>query len=296
MNFFREKASAHHSQVFSVDAVLHQSHTGLQDALVFENHAFGRVFVLDGVVQLTERDNHIYHETLTHVPMLLHGSARRILIVGGGDGGVLREVLKHPVEDVRLVEIDREVVALSERFFPEVSDGAFHDARVRLIVEDAFSYVGRCDETFDVVIVDSTDPIGPGRRLYSSAFYAACRERLVSTGLLAAQSGATPYQAAQLADMCGLLRTAFGAATPFVAPVPSYPGGMLALALGAWSPKLLRLSPARLRQRFQALQGSVKYYAPEVHEGAFALAGAVALPDVRREAERLVQPALASAG
>jgi spermidine synthase len=127
--------------VFSVDTVLHHTHTGLQDALVFNNRIFGRVLILDGVVQLTELDNHIYHEIIAHVPLILHGSARRVLIIGGGDGGALKEVLKHPIQEVELVEIDGDVMELSQRLFPGVAEHAFHDPRVRIVLEDGVKFV-----------------------------------------------------------------------------------------------------------------------------------------------------------
>lgn len=295
MNSFHENSCAPHWQGFSVEAVLHRGHTGMQDVLVFENSTFGRVLVLDGMVQLTDHDNHIYHEMLAHVPLTLHGSAKRVLIVGGGDGGILREVLKHPVDDVRLVEIDSEVIALSQRFFPEVSGDAFDDPRVRVVIEDAVSYVANCHEAFDVVIVDSTDPIGPGSQLFSREFYGTCRDRLLPDGILAAQSGCAPYQTEQLAGIIARLRETFGAATPFVAPVPSYPGGMLPLVLAARSPASLRLEPVRLRQRLQSVRESVNYYSPEIHAAVFALADAFVLPDVDLPAQTSEQPALAAA-
>src|SRR3954451_5428614 len=118
MNSFQERVYDHHSQVFTVDAVPHRSRTAFQDVLVFENRLFGKVLALDGVIQLTERDNHIYHEMIAHVPLLAHGSAERVLIIGGGDGGTLREVLKHPVRTVFLVELDREVIELSRSHLP----------------------------------------------------------------------------------------------------------------------------------------------------------------------------------
>ena len=275
MNTFKENPSAPHWQGFSVDAVLHRGHTGMQDVLVFENSTFGRVLALDGMIQLTARDNHIYHEILTHVPLVLHGSAKRVLIVGGGDGGILREVLKHPVDEVRLVEIDPEVIVLSRRFFPELSCGAFDDPRANIVIDDAVSYIANCREEFDVLIIDSTDPIGPGAQLFSAEFYESCCERLSSSGLLAAQSGCAPYQTEQLKAVVSRLREAFGAAAAFVAPVPSYPGGMLPLVLAARSPSLLRLEQATLRQRFQPLRDKVRYYSPPIHEAAFTLAEAL---------------------
>src|SRR3954465_14459079 len=137
MTWFQEKLYEHYTQTLSIEKVLYHWRTEFQDVLIFENAIFGKVLVLDGVVQLTERDNHIYHEMIAHVPLMAHGSARNVLIIGGGDGGTLREVLKHPVRTVFLVELDREVIELSRSHLPGISKGAFEDRRATLIVRDA---------------------------------------------------------------------------------------------------------------------------------------------------------------
>lgn len=272
MKVFCERLFADHAQVFGVEAVLHEGHTGFQDALVFENRTFGRVLALDGVVQLTEKDNHIYHETISHVPLMLHGSARRVLIIGGGDGGALKEVLKHAVDEVQLVEIDPEVINLSRRFFPDVCEDAFEDRRVRIHVADAMRYAAECPARFDVILIDSTDPIGPGRRLFSKDFYERCRELLVSTGILVVQSGASPHDPEQLTKVCDLLASSFGVAVPFVAPVPTYPGGILALVAASWSRSTLQVGKREMRCRFRHLRGNTRYYTPETHHAAFSIA------------------------
>lgn len=152
------------------------------------------------------------------------------------------------------------------------------------------SYVANCRETFDVVIIDFTDPVGPGSELFSRAFYGTCRDRLPPNGVLAAQSGCAPYQTEQLEAITARLREMLGAAIPFVAPVPSYPGGMLPLILAARSPALLQAAPVMLRERFPVLRDSVRYYSPEIHAAVFTLAGTFMVSD----AERLIQPARAA--
>lgn len=143
MTWFQEKLYEHYTQTLSIEKVLYHWRTEFQDVLIFENAIFGKVLVLDGVVQLTERDNHIYHEMIAHVPLMAHGSARNVLIIGGGDGGTLREVLKHPVERATLVELDGEVIDLSRRYLPKVSDGAFADPRANVLVMDGTRYIGK---------------------------------------------------------------------------------------------------------------------------------------------------------
>ncbi|MDX3968343.1 MAG: polyamine aminopropyltransferase [Bradyrhizobium sp.] len=278
MNSFQEKLYEHHSQVFTVDNVLHQSHTGLQNVLVFENRLFGRVMVLDGIVQLTERDNHIYHEMIAHVPLMAHGQAKRVLIIGGGDGGTLKEVLKHPVEEVILVEIDSEVIELVNRFFPALSGRSFEDRRARIIVGNGLEYVATTDKTFDVIIIDSTDPIGPGEQLFTASFYARCRTLLRRGGTIALQSGAPFYQPQQLDGVCARIASCFNAVRPFLAPVPSYAAGMLALVAAGDNHKALRPTMKILRERHQRLRSDTIYYTPEVHRAAFTLPPRFARP------------------
>ena len=137
--------------------------------MIFENPRFGRVLALDGIVQTTEGDEFAYHEMLAHVPILAHGEAKRVAIVGGGDGGALEEVLKHDVERAVLIEIDPGVVALSKRFLPSICGNAFEDPRAEVVYADGIQFMKTTDETFDVIIIDSTDPIGPSIALFEQA-------------------------------------------------------------------------------------------------------------------------------
>ena len=166
--WFVEKLHAEFRQQLRIDRLIYQCNTNLQEILIFENAVFGRVLVLDGVVQTTEADEFIYHEMLTHVPIIAHGAARRVLVVGGGDGGMIEEVLKHRrLEQVVMVEVDRSVVELCKKYLPTLSQGAFDDPRLQLIIADGSEYVSQTTQLFDVIIVDSPDPLGPAINLFS---------------------------------------------------------------------------------------------------------------------------------
>lgn len=276
---FQEALHEHYAQLLTVERVVHRSRTRFQEVLVFENAVFGKVLVLDGVIQLTERDNHIYHEMLAHVPLVAHGAARDVLIVGGGDGGALKEVLKHPVRSVVLAELDGEVIELARRHLPGVSDGAFEDPRVEVVIGDAARFVAETAGEFDVVLVDSTDPLGPGEVLFSEPFYRNCRRRMRPGGLIAVQSGAPFFQPLELEMVCRRLTACFGAARPYLAPVPTYAGGSLALVAAGAAPEALCPGPEALHAGFSALAGRTRYYTPEVHGAAFVLPPMFGAPD-----------------
>lgn len=258
-------------QRFQVSREVCRERTAFQDMVIFDNPTFGRVLALDGVIQTTERDEAAYHEMLTHVPMLAHGRARRVLIVGGGDGGILREVLRHPVDKVTMVEIDGAVVERCRQFLPGLSDGAFDDPRAELLIDDGIRYVAEAREAFDVIIVDSTDPIGPGEVLFTQAFYADCRRLLGTSGVLVTQCGVPALQGSEVTDSTARLRPNFADVRFYLTCVPSYVGGHMTLGWASEDVSLGDVPESVLAERFAALGIATSYYTPAVHRAAFAL-------------------------
>jgi spermidine synthase len=254
-----------------MERVLYDSETDHQRIRVFENPVFGRVMTLDDVVQVTERDNFIYHEMMAHVPILAHGAARRVLIIGGGDGGMAREVLKHPgVERVTMVEIDADVVAFAKAHLPGISAGAFDDPRLGLVIADGAAFVAGTAERFDVIIVDSTDPVGPGEALFTDAFYGGAKRCLAEGGILVTQNGVPFLQAAELERTMRAFGRLFADRTCYLATVPTYTGGPMAFGWGTDGDA--RAVPVEtLRARVAAAGLVADYYTPEVHKAAFAL-------------------------
>ena len=164
---FQETLYSEWGQNFEQDQILFEAETGHQHLIIFDNPRLGRVMALDGVIQTTEADEFVYHEMMVHVPMNTHLNAKHILIIGGGDGGILREVLKHKsVESVTQVEIDRAVIDMCIEYFPNHSKGAFDDPRLNLVISDGAAFIANNEKSFDVIITDSTDPIGPGEVLF----------------------------------------------------------------------------------------------------------------------------------
>lgn len=260
------------TQRFVVDEVLYRNRTAHQDLVIFRNHEFGRVMALDGVVQTTEGDEFVYHEMLAHVPILAHGRARRVLIIGGGDGGMLREVLRHEsVTRATQVEIDAEVIETCKQYLPNHSRGAFDDPRVDVVIDDGVRFVSTTSESFDVIISDSTDPVGPGEALYSADFYAACRRCLEPGGVLVAQNGNIFTQLDEVRTTAARLLPLFEDAGFYTAAVPTYIGGAMAFAWATDDTDLRRVALNELRDRFERSGIDTRYYTPEVHQAAFAL-------------------------
>lgn len=257
-----------------IERVLYEGKSEHQHLMLFENPEFGRVLTLNGVVQTTERDEFVYHEMLSHLPILAHGRARSVLIVGGGDGGMMEEALKHrSVERVTLVDIDGDVIEFSKKHLRSICGDAFEDPRARVVIADGVEFVETTEERFDVLIVDSTDPIGPGEALFSERFYKGCARALAKGGVLVTQNGVPLLQADELKGTTGHLRKFFKDVTCYRAAVPLYVGGDMAFGWGSDDPALRRTPLDTLRQRFAAARIETRYYTPEIHLGAFALPG-----------------------
>ncbi|MEO1034971.1 MAG: polyamine aminopropyltransferase [Pseudomonadota bacterium] len=272
MRHWEETLYDSYGQRFRVDELLFESETEHQHLIIFENERFGRIMVLDGVVQTTEADEFVYHEMITHVPIIGHGAARRVLIIGGGDGGVLRECCKHAdVERIVQVEIDRSVIEMAKQWLPRHSAGAFDDPRAEIVIADGMQFVRETDERFDVIIADSTDPIGPGEVLFSDDFYAGCKRCLKPGGVVATQNGVAFMQLDEVRTTARRLGAHFGDATFFAAAVPTYVGGVMTFAWGTDDAALRLQSVDRLTERYAAANLTTRYYTPAVHQAAFAL-------------------------
>jgi spermidine synthase len=262
-------------QRFLVTRELARVKSDFQDIVIFESSSHGRVMVLDGVIQITERDEFVYQEMLTHVPLLAHGSAANVLIIGAGDGGVLRRVLQHKnVQRAVMVEIDGEVIRLSKEFLPGIAGNAWNDPRADVIVGDGIDYVKRAEDgTFDAIIVDSTDPIGVGEVLFTDEFYQNCARILTPRGLIVNQCGVPFMQADELRETSLRRRAFFSHVTAYVAAVPTYVGGFMTLGWAAKDASLasVPLSDIRARAAAAGILGTTRYWTPEIHVGAFNL-------------------------
>jgi spermidine synthase len=255
------------------ERVLFDSETEHQRLVIFDNADFGRVMMLDNVVQLATKDDFVYHEMMAHVPLFAHGKAKRALIIGGGDGGVLREALRHPeLEQVTLCEIDRSVIDLCREHFPEISAGAYDDPRTRIVIADGTKFVAETPDRFDVIMVDSTDPIGPGAVLFTREFYADCARCLQPGGLLVTQNGLPFLQADELKQSISYFRTLFADAFAYLATTPSYFGGPMSYGWASDNADLRQHRRRKIERRYEkAGSFTTRYWSPSVHVAAFAL-------------------------
>lgn len=248
-----------------VERTVHRERSKFQEIAVVDTVEFGRMLLLDGIIQTSLRDEFVYHEMLAHVPLFLHPRPERVLVIGGGDGGTVREVLKHPeVRRVHLVEIDERVIAVSRQYLPELAS-SFDDPRVEIRIDDGIEYVKRHRNAYDVVLVDSSDPLGPAVGLFTSEFYGNVAEVLRKDGILAVQSESYIFSADLVQSVYRAIGEHFPSVFIYTANVPTYSVGPWTFTLG--SKRFLdSVAPRRANGKLRT-----RYYTPEIHRAAFVL-------------------------
>lgn len=272
MTEYLETLYANYGQRFSIDDPLYENQTGLQKLVIFRNAVMGTVMALDGVIQTTEADEFIYHEMMAHLPILAHGYAKNILIIGGGDGGMLREVCRHQnIKKITMVEIDQSVINLCKQYLPNHSAGSFDDPRLELVIGDGMEFVTATSQRYDVIISDSTDPIGPGEVLFTENFYQACHRCLNEGGVLVTQNGTPFMQLDEVKTTANRMNGLFEDWHFYQAAVPTYIGGAMTFAWGSKNKDLRQLPLETLKSRYKQSAIKTRYYNPAIHQAAFAL-------------------------
>jgi len=256
-----------------IERLVHRERSPYQDILIFDHAVFGRVLVLDGIVQLTQADEFIYHEMLVHPVFFSHPDPREILIIGSGDGGALREVLRHPVRLASLVDIDRRVIELSQEHLGFASAGAFRSRKAQVIIQDGREFIRNYTGRFDVVLVDSTDPVGASTPLYTEAFYRDVFRALKAEGMMVAQVGT-------FLDFTDLIRTTyrrlerlFPSVQTYRFSIPSYLCGDYCFIAASKARNLAAPDFKSIRRRFAVLDRKrrFRYYSPDMHRAACTL-------------------------
>jgi len=273
--FFTEKLHAGFAQTIAVaDPPLADEQTDFQHVQIFDTDAFGRMMALDGVVQITERDEASYSEMLSHPPLFAHGAVKRAMIVGGGDGAIAEEILKHPnVEQVDLVDIDGRVVALCKEHFAAIHRGVFDDPRLNLKVADAFDHLSAAETAgrYDLIVADRPDPIGPAAVLFETRFYELMKRALAPRGIVTLQTGAPFFQPDELRDASARLSGVFAQTGVYATVTPSYIGGYMALAWASPDFDFAGADAGAIATRFETSAIETTHYTPALHAAAFAL-------------------------
>ncbi len=244
---------------------LHYEKTPFQEIMVVDTVQFGRMLLLDDVIQTTVADEFVYHEMITHVGLNTLPEPRRVLIIGGGDGGSVREVLRHrSVEKVTLVEIDRGVIEAAKKYLPEISCG-LEDPRAEIVIDDGIRHVKENKNTYDMIIVDSTDPVGPAEGLFGADFYRDVYGALTESGLFVAQSESPFFNRDLISRIIGNVRSIFPVVRLFLANVPTYPGGLWTFTMGSKKHDPLEVDTGKIAPL------GTKYYSPGLHRACFVL-------------------------
>jgi len=246
---------------------LYSEKSKFQQIELYQTRHHGKMLVLDGIIQLTEFDEFTYQEMMAHLPLFSHPDPKNILVIGGGDGGVLREIGRHTqVETIDFCEIDEDVIAVSKEFLPSLACG-YDDPRVKVHIGDGHAFVKNKINAYDVIIVDSSDPIGPGEALFKKSFYEGLKNALKPGGIIATQGESIFMHQDWVVTLAGITRELFLVQAYANICVPTYPGGNIGICMGSLGPELIR--PAR--QISQILQDQLKYYTPQIHKAAFVL-------------------------
>ena len=258
--------------VFRSGEVLDDFSSPYQHIEVMETAAFGRVFRLDGYLMTSEADEWFYHENLNHIPAITHPDPRTALIIGGGDGGSARQLLKYPsIEQVVVCELDAGVVAIADEYFAKVHQGAFHDPRLQLVIGDGLKYVAESQQQFDLIVLDLTDPQGYAEPLYTRTFFADCARLIGEHGLLSLHIGSPQFHATRFRNLFDELKAVFRVVRPMLVPITLY-GGFWGMACASQLRDPKRLDANTVEQRLQqrGITG-LHYYNGDTHQAALAL-------------------------
>lgn len=254
-----------------VTEVLHREKSKFQDILVFQSRSYGKVLVLDGVIQVTERDEFAYQEMMALLPINSHHNPEKVLLIGGGDGGIVRELNRHPsVKEIVLCEIDEKVIEVSKKFFPTLACG-FDSPKLRLHVGDGFQFVKEHPKEFDVIITDSSDPVGPAEALFQRDYYVSLKNALRPGGILCSQGESMWLNLDLIRDMRHFCEDLFPVVSFAQVAIPTYPCGSIGCLLCSTSPDTDFTVPVRSYTADEVDEIGWKYYNSEIHAASFAL-------------------------
>lgn len=259
-----------YSMGFKVKQHLHSEQTKYQKIDVYETESVGRMLLLDGKTMVSDKDEFVYHEVVSHIPYMVSRSCKKVLIIGGGDGGVVREFVKHPdIERVDLVEIDERVIEVSRKYFPDCTSG-LSDKRVRVLPEDGFAFIKRAKAEYDVIVVDSTDPVDFASGLFTDEFYQDVYNALTEDGIMMNQTENPFLDEWGIKNIYNNMRKVFPQVSSFTAPMLIYPGVFWTFGFSSKKYRPTDINPAKM-QHMETLQRDLKWYNMDWHKGAFSI-------------------------
>lgn len=263
--WFTEKQTENFGITMKVNKTLHTEETAFQKLDMVETEEWGNMLLLDGMVMTSIKDEFVYHEMVAHVPLFTHPNPEKVLVVGGGDGGVIREVIKHPsVKKAVLVEIDGKVIEYSKKYLPEIA-GKLDDSKVEVQVDDGYMHIAKSENEYDVIMVDSTEPVGPAVNLFTKGFYAGIAKALKEDGIFVAQTDNPWFKADLIKSVFKDVKEIFPITRLYTANIPTYPSGLWTFTLGSKKYDPLKVEPTRF------FDIETKYYTKDLHYAAFAL-------------------------
>ena len=273
MKKFTEELYKKYNQNITIEKIIANQKSKFQNILIFDSKYFGRILTLDKVIQITEFDHFYYSEMLSHIPIITHGKIKRVLIIGGGDGAIAHEVLKHnSIKEVFICEIDQDVINLSIKYLKKINFGSLKNPKVKIIIEDASQFIKRNNfkNYFDLIIADRPDPIGPGKNLFKIKFYKDIKNALSNSGIAVFQNGVPFFQKKELKDTMKHLKSTFNYSGVYLTVVPTYIGGYMALT---WSSNAIDiLKKVNLDKHSKVINKlNTQYYTKEIHYTSFIL-------------------------
>ncbi|MEC3607995.1 spermidine synthase [Bacillus glycinifermentans] len=263
--WYTEKQTKNFGITMKINKTLHTEQTEFQNLEMAETEEFGNMLFLDGMVMTSEKDEFVYHEMVAHVPLFTHPNPEQVLVVGGGDGGVIREILKHPgVKKATLVDIDGKVIEYSKKFLPTIA-GKLDDPRVEVKVGDGFMHIAESENEYDVIMVDSTEPVGPAVNLFTKGFYAGIAKALKEDGIFVAQTDNPWFTPELITNVQHDVKEIFPITRLYLANIPTYPSGLWTFTIGSKKYDPLEVEDSRF------FDIDTKYYTKEIHKAAFVL-------------------------
>ncbi|MBD1372017.1 polyamine aminopropyltransferase [Hazenella sp. IB182357] len=263
--WYTEKQTKNHGITTKVNKSIYHDQSAFQTLDVMETAEFGNLLVLDGMVMTTDRDEFVYHEMITHIAMNTHPNPKSVLVVGGGDGGAIREILRYPsVEKAVLAEIDGKVIEASQKYFPKIASG-LSDPRVDIQVADGIRHIQENKGKYDVILVDSTEPVGPAVGLFQKPFYEGIFEALKEDGIMVAQTESPWFNQELISQVFQDISNTFSIARLYTASIPTYPSGLWSFTIGSKKYDPLHVDESKL------IKHDTKYYHPDMHKALFQL-------------------------